>query len=123
MALNIFKNCQTFNITLTVDWRSREDEVMKEMDQGSRGPWKDSDQYGLDLFTWKYINHFWSCKIDAFASKDYHLLQRYISRNRDEEAEARDFYAQNLKPGDLLFLHPHPKDTLKCLRQTKLTDN
>ena len=36
MAVDIFKRCRELNLTLLVEWRSREDPLIQYADEGSR---------------------------------------------------------------------------------------
>ena len=116
MAIAIIESCEKAAIDLTVRWKGREESIMKEVDQGSRGPWHLQDRFGLDLFTWSIIQQTWPCDIDAMASQAQHLLPRYYTENRDEEAEGFDLFAQTLDQELRYFVHPHPRLALKCLK-------
>ena len=49
MSRRVFLACRKMQITLIVNWESREAEVMKEVDAGSRGPWLLQDEFQLDF--------------------------------------------------------------------------
>ena len=55
MSRKIFLSCRLKKITLIVNWESREAEVMKEVDAGSRGPWLLQDEFQLDFDTYAQI--------------------------------------------------------------------
>ena len=55
MSRKIFLGCRSWQITLIVNWESREAELMKEVDAGSRGPWLLQDEFQLDFDTYFMI--------------------------------------------------------------------
>ena len=57
MAISIYKKSRDFNFTLLVEWRSREDPLIKFADEGSR--LFDQSSYGLNFESFLYvINYF-----------------------------------------------------------------
>ena len=55
MSRKIFLGCRSRQITLIVNWESREAEVMKEVDSGSRCPWLLEDEFQLDFDSYAQI--------------------------------------------------------------------
>ena len=55
MSRKIFFACRSKKITLIVNWESREAEVMREVDAGSRGPWLLHDEFKLDFDSYAQI--------------------------------------------------------------------
>ena len=55
MSRRIFLACRQKKIVLIVNWESREAEVMKEVDAGSRGPWLLQDEFQLDFDSYSQI--------------------------------------------------------------------
>ena len=48
LALQIFLACQKKSINLKVEWKRRSEEEMEAADEGSRGPWKEREEFTVD---------------------------------------------------------------------------
>ena len=81
---------------LTVEWKSREEEVMQLMDSDYRGPWLILEDYQLDFISMSYIKSLYTFTVDAMASFRTRQCLRYYSCSFELESEAVDFFAQHL---------------------------
>ena len=115
LALQIFLACQKKNIRLKVEWKRRSEEEMEDADEGSRGPWKEREEFTVDGNTWEVIRKKFMQELDCMATWQNRITRRYFSLAREEEAEGKNLFAQRLG-NEIHWLHPHPGQLLKCLR-------
>ena len=115
LALKTFLACQKKNIVLKVEWKRRSEEEMEIADEGSRGPWRERDEFTVDSATREVIRKKFLPDLDCMATRENRLTRRYFSLAREEEAEGKNLFAQRLGP-EIHWLHPHPALLLRCLR-------
>ena len=115
LALQIFLACQKKNIRLKVEWKRRSEEEMEDADEGSRGPWKEREEFTVDSNTREVIRKKFLPELDCMATWQNRITRRYFSLAREEEAEGKNLFAQRLG-NEIHWLHPHPGQLLKCLR-------
>ena len=104
LARQIQIACRNLKIMLTVQWKSRNDEVMVQVDLGSRGPWLLLEDFKLDSLTMDFIKTRYTFSVDAMASYRTRVVPRYFGVAFELEAEAIDFFAQHLKPEELYWV-------------------
>ena len=115
MAVEVYKRCRHLNITLQVEWHRRTEEFMQIADKGSRGPWRQHENFTVDWDTaCKIIGR--SPDVDCFADHSNKLCVRYYSLNFEIEAEGQDFFAQYLNRYTVYYVHPHPNKLLEVLK-------
>ena len=81
---------------LTVEWKSRTEEVMVLVDLGSRGPWLLLEDFQLDSFSMAFIKNLFTFSVDAMASFRTRQCSRYFAASFELECEAVDFFSQHL---------------------------
>ena len=88
MVVAILKKCKELNLTLLVEWRSREDPLIKHADEGSR--LFDQSSYSLNFKSFAFLlSHFnyLPLEVDCMSQKEFKKCERYFSRFPDEKAE------------------------------------
>ena len=115
LALQIFLACQKKSIKLRVEWKRRSEEEMEAADEGSRGPWKEREEFTVDKATRDLIRKKVLPDLDCMATRLNRVTRRYFSLAREEEAEGRNLFAQRLG-NEIHWLHPNPGQLLRCLR-------
>ena len=108
LAREILISCRKHKIMLTVEWKSREDEVMQLVDLGSRGPWLILEDYQLDFISMSYIKSLFTFTVDAMASYRTRQCPRYYSASFELESEAVDFFAQHLYTDEFYWVMKIP---------------
>jgi hypothetical protein len=88
---------------------------MEAADEGSRGPWKEREEFTVDGATRYLIRKKFLPDLDCMATRLNRVTRRYFSLAREEEAEGRNLFAQRLG-NKIYWLHPHPGQLLRCLR-------
>ena len=96
LARQIQIACRNLKIMLTVQWKSRSDEVMVQVDLGSRGPWLLLEDFRLDTMTMNFIKNLFTFTVDAMASYKTRVVPRYFGVAFELECKAIDFFAQHL---------------------------
>ena len=102
LAREILVACRSNFIQLTVQWKSREEEMMVAVDLGLRGPWLLLEDFTLDAATFSFIFNLYNFTIDAMASYKTHCCVRYFSASYELEAIGTDFFSQRLS-GDEFY--------------------
>ena len=93
----------------------RSEEETEGADEGSRGPWKEREEFTVDSATRDVIRKKFLPELDCMATWQNRITRRYFSLAREEEAEGKNLFAQRLG-NEIHWLHPHPGQLLKCLR-------
>ena len=109
MAISIYKKSRDFNFTLLVEWRSREDPLIKFADEGSR--LFDQSSYGLNFESFLYVINYFGhlqLEVDCMAQEENKKCVRYFSRFPDEKAEGRNFFSQHLDSSTIYYCFPPP---------------
>ena len=109
MVVSIYRKCKEFNVTLLVEWRSREDPLIQVADQGSR--LFDESSYSLNHESFMFLlEHFryLPLDVDCMSQKEYKKFPRYFSRFPDPDAEGRNFFAQTLNSTTYYYCFPPP---------------
>ena len=115
LALQIFLACQKKSIKLKVEWKRRSEEEMEDADEGSRGPWREREEFTVDGATRDVIIQKFLPDLDCMATVRNRITERYFSLAREEEAEGKNLFAQRLG-NEIHWLHPHPGQLLRGLR-------
>ena len=104
-AVAVYKLCRQWDIRLSVEWVSRDDNV--EVDILSR--FDDPNDYMLDPSCFRYIDEAWGPHtIDRFASVQTKQLERYCSRYRNPGYESVDTFTVTWsKENNWLFPPPY----------------
>ena len=93
----------------------RSEEETEGADEGSRGPWKEREEFTGDGNTWEVIRKKFLQELDCMTTWQIRIIRRYFSLAREEEAEGENLFAQRLV-NEIHWLHPHPGQLRKCLR-------
>jgi len=103
LAMQIFNICRELNITLEVQWISRE--FNKDADALSKIV--DADDWELSHECFDYLNNIWGpFSIDRFADHVNHKVERFNSKFFVPGTEAVDAFSQNWELENNLFVPP-----------------
>ena len=108
LAREIQIACRKFKIMLTVEWKSRSEDVMVLVDLGSRGPWLLLEDFKLDAMTMNFIKNLFTFTVDAMASFKTRQVPRYFGVSFELECEAVDFFAQHLSSEEFYWVMKIP---------------
>ena len=112
VARNILLANRESGIKLVCSWVSREHELLQQMDEGSRGPWAMDSEFVMDYDTAELVLNVIRPDVDCFATARNSLVHRYFALGRDETAEGKDFFLQQLNRDTRYWCHPHPRQTV-----------
>ena len=108
-----------FEVEIECVWKSREDELIKWADGGSREFYADDIEMDFDSMAFIY-HHFGDFDIDCFASRLNSKGHRFFSRRDGEGAAGLDFFRQRLSPENSHFCFPPPSRLVMASRHFKL---
>ena len=97
MVKEIFLNCRKWDVRLVVEWRSRDDPLLKIADVGSKD--FDDSCYSLDFESFSALMDFFShlrLDVDAMAHDWNKKCENFFSRLYDSRALGINFFAQKL---------------------------
>ena len=117
MAEAVYDATKRLDITLCVEWKSRDSVTIQDMDRGSHRPWRYHDDFGLDFVTAQEVIAR-GVTVDAFATYLNRLCPRYFSRGFEIESAGQDYFQQDLVEGEIYLIHPHPRMLIPALRHT-----
>ena len=101
-------NCRRLNITLFVEWRSRDDPFLVHADFGSR--MFDQSSYSLDYDSFMAMVEFFNfhLDVDGFADHWNRKCISYYTRFPDPHCSAVNFFAQKLDQNLSYYCFPPP---------------
>ena len=108
IALDIFKACREKKISLSVEWRPREDELIQLADLGSKS--FDTSAVTLNFSSFMLILNFFGIElqIDCMANGWNKKCLTYFSKFEEEGSAGINFFSQSLQPGINYYIFPPP---------------
>ena len=109
IAMLLFMRCRQLNITLLVEWRSREDPYLVHADLGSK--LFDPSSFSLDFNSFAALLEYFShlhLDVDCMAEHWNRKCVSYFSRYPDPWSQGCNFFAQMLLPGTTYYVFPPP---------------
>ena len=109
MVVAIYRKCKEHDVTLLVEWKSREDPRIEVADLGSR--LFDESSYSLNQESFAFLRHNFRhlpLAVDCMAQQEFAMLPRYFSRFPDPHAEGRNFFSQHLDTTTYYYCFPPP---------------
>ena len=109
MVKEIFLNCRKWDVRLVVEWRSRDDPLLKIADVGSKD--FDDSCYSLDFESFSALMDFFShlrLDVDAMAHDWNKKCENFFSRLYDSRALGINFFAQKLDMASSYYIFPPP---------------
>ena len=109
VAMALYRRCRELNITLIVEWRSRDDPLIQLAFLGSR--LFDESSYGLNFDSFWFLASSFSnlnCEVDCMAEVTNKKCARFFSRFPESEAKRRNFFSQKLDSGTVYYCFPPP---------------
>ena len=109
IALNLYLRCKQLNITLMVEWRSREDPLLVHADIGSK--LFDQSSFSLDFSSFSAVLEFFNflqLDVDCMAESWNRKCEKYFSRFPDPFAAGINFFAQHLDASLCHYVFPPP---------------
>ena len=109
IVLSLFHRCRQLNITLLVEWRSREDPLLVHADLGSK--MFDQSSFSLDFSSFGAILEFFShlpLDVDCMAESWNRKCNIFFSRFPDPMSSGINFFAQRLQVGTSYYAFPPP---------------
>ena len=104
-----------FEVEIECVWKSREDELIRWADGGSREFYADDIELDFDSMAFIY-HHFGDFDIDCFASRLNNKGRCFFSRRDGEGAAGLDFFSQKLFPENTHFCFPSPSSLVLAKR-------
>ena len=108
IALDIFHACREKKISLSVEWRPREDQLIQHADIGSKS--FDTSAVSLNFSSFMLILNFFGLdiQIDCMANGWNRKCVTYFSRFEEEGSAGTNFFSQLLYPGINYYIFPPP---------------
>ena len=110
---------RAFEVEIECVWKSREDELIRWADGGSREFYADDIEMDYDSMSFIY-HHFGDFDVDCFASRLNSKGRSFFSRRDGEGAAGLDFFSQKLSPEHTHFCFPPPSRLVMASRHFKL---
>ena len=104
-----------YEVEIECVWKSREDELIRWADGGSREFYADDIELDFDSMAFIY-HHFGDFDIDCFASRLNNKGRCFFSRRDGEGAVGLDFFSQKLLPENTHFCFPPPGSLVMAKR-------
>ena len=109
IALDIYKNCKDYKVTLEVLWRPRSHPLLVFADQGSKS--FDQSSYSLDFQSFGILVSVFDdvqISVDCFAEAWNAKCAKYFSKLEDPRAAGTNFFSQFLWQHETYYAFPPP---------------
>ena len=116
MVRNIYLRCVELGISLDMEWKPREDSLLKLMDKGSRTGVFPAEEFSLGFDDYILLsNKFGPFDVDLMATSLNKKAAAYFSKGLKLNSKGVDVFKQTLELGVKYYVIPPPKLVLKIL--------